>query len=660
MTEHQSKKSELGEDLHAAIPFFLNTESLHADHTPKDLNALVEDHSENDNLYMNADFITDHLRRHECSVDETQFGNSLEGSDENSRSSSPGQSGTTAAVTTEGHPPSFHSPGSIISKLPISLPDESLIASNRDPKTNQLDITDFIDNFLGDDELMNNVPEILCSMNIEKQSHLSFSPPCEIAPSSSGLRPPDMGMNMTAKAGLSPMALQLKSTPQNPSTYKDQNPAAVKEVAKSFGAKTKMEPLLQKQPHGSYWPPKQDSSPSKLVTTRRSEKRKPRTYSQAVPSQHCHICSRRPTEGSPHQVCGNLQKGRCRKTICTKCFLQFRWDLTAAREAPPGTWECPHCRGQCPQRAQCVIYNRTSDRRRLKLINHRKRKGEDANGSNVKKSKVVASANRAHSGKTTLAHPTPPGSEQRATRTYADSNTAQKKNSGVKIRKKIQRTQEAGRGITVVEDKKISPYAGNSQDELRGGQKMRLGPQQHQGSKGGDEEIKTTDTADMLEEKPGKSESREDKGLLMMMGGTCASTNKYMHRSHSTSGQEERLDKLSATVPQNGMSPAEGTLLFLPNEMLLSVSPQFQFAPTDFSVEQDLNTVGCSDVSGHMRSGGALIEDMWPKAFPQQQGREGEETPDDLWMLPRGGSENYEGQEESVWGRAFAFHTPHK
>lgn len=115
--------------------------------------------------------------------------------------------------------------------------------------------------------------------------------------------------------------------------------------------------------------------------TRRTDKRKPRTYSQAVPSQHCHICSRRPGANAPHAVCGNLVRGRCRKTICTKCFATFRWDLNAATKGPPGSWECPHCRGECPQRAQCVIYNRTSDRRRLKLINHRKRKCDDGGSS---------------------------------------------------------------------------------------------------------------------------------------------------------------------------------------------------------------------------------------------------------------------------------------
>lgn len=37
---------------------------------------------------------------------------------------------------------------------------------------------------------------------------------------------------------------------------------------------------------------------------KRKEKRKLRTYYQAVPSQHCQICSRRPTNESPHVICG--------------------------------------------------------------------------------------------------------------------------------------------------------------------------------------------------------------------------------------------------------------------------------------------------------------------------------------------------------------------
>lgn len=105
-----------------------------------------------------------------------------------------------------------------------------------------------------------------------------------------------------------------------------------------------------------------------------STKRKPRTYAQAVPSQHCHICSRRPTDVSPHAVCGNLLRGRCRKTVCEKCFHQFGWDLRAARGPNKAEWLCPHCQGVCPRRAQCYIYDRTSARRREKKINHRKPK----------------------------------------------------------------------------------------------------------------------------------------------------------------------------------------------------------------------------------------------------------------------------------------------
>ncbi|PXF41990.1 hypothetical protein BWQ96_08297 [Gracilariopsis chorda] len=129
-------------------------------------------------------------------------------------------------------------------------------------------------------------------------------------------------------------------------------------------------------------------------TGRRHEKRKPRTYSQAVPSQHCHICSRRPTTNAPHMVCGNLLQSRCRKTICTKCFERYNWDLEGARNAEAGTWVCTHCRGECPARAQCVIYNRTSDRRRMKMINHRKKKGAGNGGAEDGKTLPVAGSDQ--------------------------------------------------------------------------------------------------------------------------------------------------------------------------------------------------------------------------------------------------------------------------
>jgi hypothetical protein len=102
--------------------------------------------------------------------------------------------------------------------------------------------------------------------------------------------------------------------------------------------------------------------------------RKPRTYARPTPSQHCHVCSRRPTEASPHSACGNLTKGKCRKTICEKCLIQYGWPVEIARDAKHTGWVCPHCDGKCPDRAQCHIYDRTSERRRNKTVNHRKPK----------------------------------------------------------------------------------------------------------------------------------------------------------------------------------------------------------------------------------------------------------------------------------------------
>ncbi len=110
-------------------------------------------------------------------------------------------------------------------------------------------------------------------------------------------------------------------------------------------------------------PPAPASTPVLTVQTSSTRATKPRTYQDATPSKHCHICSARPSAASPHLVCANLRRGTCRKTVCAKCFAKHGWDLAAARAAAR-VWRCPHCRGACPRAAQCFIYGRTTARRR--------------------------------------------------------------------------------------------------------------------------------------------------------------------------------------------------------------------------------------------------------------------------------------------------------
>lgn len=131
-------------------------------------------------------------------------------------------------------------------------------------------------------------------------------------------------------------------------------------------------------------PPSLSLSPAPAASARPA--RKARTYTCAVASQHCHICSRRPGAQGAHVVCGNLKTGRCRKSICVKCFDLYGWDVEKARQLGD-QWECVHCKGTCPPRAQCVIYNRTSDRRRLRMIQHRKRKQTQPGAEKKKKRK---------------------------------------------------------------------------------------------------------------------------------------------------------------------------------------------------------------------------------------------------------------------------------
>ncbi len=95
--------------------------------------------------------------------------------------------------------------------------------------------------------------------------------------------------------------------------------------------------------------------------------RKPRrtkTRNQ-TPSKFCHICLRR---GERIRViaCTNVGRGTCRKVVCEKCFRDYKWEWKSAVLDP--AWTCCHCRGVCPDRAQCFIYRRTNDRRHQALM----------------------------------------------------------------------------------------------------------------------------------------------------------------------------------------------------------------------------------------------------------------------------------------------------
>ncbi|KAA8498578.1 hypothetical protein FVE85_6163 [Porphyridium purpureum] len=101
-----------------------------------------------------------------------------------------------------------------------------------------------------------------------------------------------------------------------------------------------------------------------------ASKPKIRRYSNSTASRFCHICAR--SMDSVRAIsCFNTLFGVCRKIICEKCFEQYGWDWEAASK-PGARWSCAHCKGICPERAQCNTYKRTNQRRRLKGLERRK------------------------------------------------------------------------------------------------------------------------------------------------------------------------------------------------------------------------------------------------------------------------------------------------
>lgn len=107
---------------------------------------------------------------------------------------------------------------------------------------------------------------------------------------------------------------------------------------------------------------------SSLLT--KSLSRTQRKYTDTTPSKFCHVCQKLQAD-KMHVVCENMQAGRCRKVVCKKCCTTFGWDWKEIT-APDARWCCPHCTNSCPKRAQCYIYEKTNDRRRLGIMKKRR------------------------------------------------------------------------------------------------------------------------------------------------------------------------------------------------------------------------------------------------------------------------------------------------
>mmetsp|Transcript_10494 Transcript_10494/g.22190 ORF Transcript_10494/g.22190 Transcript_10494/m.22190 type:complete len:654 (+) Transcript_10494:86-2047(+) len=114
----------------------------------------------------------------------------------------------------------------------------------------------------------------------------------------------------------------------------------------------------------------QNNEEEELMRSMGSKKPKIRRYANTEASKFCHVCAR--SMDTVRAIsCFNTVFGVCRKIVCEKCFQQNGWDWDAASK-PGARWACIHCKGICPERAQCNTYKRTNQRRRLKGMQKRK------------------------------------------------------------------------------------------------------------------------------------------------------------------------------------------------------------------------------------------------------------------------------------------------
>lgn len=95
-----------------------------------------------------------------------------------------------------------------------------------------------------------------------------------------------------------------------------------------------------------------------------------RKYTDTTPSQFCRVCQKFQAD-KMYVTCDNMQAGLCRKVVCKKCCVAFRWNWKKIT-VPGSRWCCPHCTNTCSKRAQCYIYEKTNDRRRLGIMKKRR------------------------------------------------------------------------------------------------------------------------------------------------------------------------------------------------------------------------------------------------------------------------------------------------
>eukprot|EP00737_Agarophyton_chilense_P003205 gb/GEZJ01003724.1/.p1 GENE.gb/GEZJ01003724.1/~~gb/GEZJ01003724.1/.p1 ORF type:complete len:665 (-),score=96.24 gb/GEZJ01003724.1/:72-2066(-) len=105
-------------------------------------------------------------------------------------------------------------------------------------------------------------------------------------------------------------------------------------------------------------------SDEELLRARPKKKRRAAKFDKPVPSRFCHVCSRTP-KNVRLATCARIRAGTCRKVVCEKCFERYGYGAFGAALGDDARWLCPHCRGDCPQRAQCRTYQRINDRLRV-------------------------------------------------------------------------------------------------------------------------------------------------------------------------------------------------------------------------------------------------------------------------------------------------------